>query len=87
MQRIFSRRALIDSALKTVPFLVALDFRIDTASATTLAPLDPNDPTAKALGLCRLIRRNRIKSAPVACSSKGRRAMRGEAAISTQAKA
>jgi len=50
MQRIFSRRALIDSALKTVPFLVALDFRIDTASAATLAPLDPNDPTAKALG-------------------------------------
>ena len=50
MQRIFSRRALIDSALKAVPFLVALDLGIDTASAAALAPLDPNDPTAKALG-------------------------------------
>jgi hypothetical protein len=49
MQRIFSRRTLIDSALKAIPFLVALDLGIDTASAATLPPLDPNDPTAKAL--------------------------------------
>ena len=50
MQRIFSRRALMDSALKAIPFLVALDFGVNTASAATLPPLDPNDPTAKALG-------------------------------------
>jgi hypothetical protein len=50
MQKIFSRRALIGSALKTVPLFVALDLRIDTASAATLPPLDPNDSTAKALG-------------------------------------
>jgi hypothetical protein len=50
MKRIFSRRAVIDSALKTIPFLVALDLGINTASAATLPPLDPNDPTAKALG-------------------------------------
>jgi hypothetical protein len=50
MQRIFSRRALIDGALKAIPFLVALDLGVNTASAATLPPLDPNDPTAKALG-------------------------------------
>jgi hypothetical protein len=50
MQRTFSRRTLIDSALKAIPFLVALDLGINTASAATLPPLDPNDPTAKALG-------------------------------------
>jgi hypothetical protein len=50
MQRIFSRRALIDNALKAIPFLVALDLGVDTASAATLPALDPNDPTAKALG-------------------------------------
>lgn len=50
MQRIFSRRALIDSALKAIPFLVALDLGVNTASAATLPPLDPSDPTAKALG-------------------------------------
>lgn len=50
MKQVFSRRTLIDSALKAVPFLVALDLGINTASAATLPPLDPNDPTAKALG-------------------------------------
>jgi hypothetical protein len=50
MKQVFSRRALIDSALKAIPFLVALDLGINTASAATLPPLDPNDPTAKALG-------------------------------------
>jgi hypothetical protein len=50
MQKIFSRRALLDSALKATPFFLALDLRIDTASAATLPPLDPNDSTAKALG-------------------------------------
>lgn len=50
MKQVFSRRALIDSALRAIPFLVALDLGINTASAATLPPLDPNDPTAKALG-------------------------------------
>ena len=50
MKQVFSRRTLIDSALKAVPFLVALDLGTNTASAATLPPLDPNDPTAKALG-------------------------------------
>ena len=50
MQKIFSRRALVDSALKTLPFLVALDLGIPTASAASSPPLDPSDPTAKALG-------------------------------------
>jgi len=50
MQKIFSRRALVESALKAFPFLIALDLGIQTASAATLPPLDPSDPTAKALG-------------------------------------
>jgi len=50
MKQVFSRRALIDSALKAIPFLVALDLGVNTASAATLPPLDPTDPTAKALG-------------------------------------
>jgi len=50
MKQVFSRRALIDSTLKAIPFLVALDLGINTASAATTPPLDPNDPTAKALG-------------------------------------
>ena len=50
MQKMFSRRALVDSALKALPFLVALDLSIQTASAAALPPLDPSDPTAKALG-------------------------------------
>lgn len=50
MKQVFSRRALIDSALKAIPFLVALDLGINTASAATMPPLDQNDPTAKALG-------------------------------------
>src|ERR1700727_3080214 len=50
MQKNFSRRALIDTALKAIPFLVVLDFGANIASAATLPPLDPNDPTAKALG-------------------------------------
>jgi hypothetical protein len=50
MKQVFSRRTLIGSALKSIPFVVALDLGINTASAATLPPLDPNDPTAKALG-------------------------------------
>jgi hypothetical protein len=50
MKQTFSRRSLIDGALKAVPFLVALDLGINTTSAATLPPLDPSDPTAKALG-------------------------------------
>jgi len=50
MQWIGSRRALIDSALKATPFLVALDLGINPAVAATLPPVDPSDPTAKALG-------------------------------------
>jgi hypothetical protein len=49
MQKMFSRRALVDSALKALPFLVALDLSTQTASAAALVPLDPGDPTAKAL--------------------------------------
>jgi hypothetical protein len=50
MQKTFSRRAAIDTALKAIPFLAALDLGINTAWAAALPPLDPNDPTAKALG-------------------------------------
>jgi hypothetical protein len=49
MQKTFSRRALVGSALKAAPFLAALELGIQTASAATLAPLDPGDPTAKSL--------------------------------------
>jgi hypothetical protein len=50
MQKMYSRRALVDSALKAIPFFVALDLGMQTASAATLPPLDASDPTAKALG-------------------------------------
>jgi hypothetical protein len=50
MQKMFSRRVLVNTALKAVPYLVALDLGIQTASAASLPPLDPSDPTAKALG-------------------------------------
>src|SRR5258708_31558329 len=50
MQWIVPRRALIDSAPKATPFLVALDLGINPALAATLPPVDPSDPTAKALG-------------------------------------
>jgi len=57
MQWIVSRRALIDSAPKATPFLVALDLGINPALAATLPPVDPSDPTAKALGdfICRAL--------------------------------
>jgi hypothetical protein len=50
MQKLFSRRTLVDSAFKALPFLVALDLGFKSASAASLAPLDPSDPAAKALG-------------------------------------
>jgi hypothetical protein len=50
MKTVFSRRTLVESALKAFPFFIALDFGIQSASAAALPPLDPNDPTAKALG-------------------------------------
>jgi hypothetical protein len=50
MEKVFSRRALVEGAMKALPFLIAVDFGIQSASAAALSPLDPNDPTAKALG-------------------------------------
>jgi High potential iron-sulfur protein len=50
MQKVFSRRALVDGMVKGVPFLAALHLGVQTAWAATLAPLDPSDPVAKSLG-------------------------------------
>jgi hypothetical protein len=50
MQKSISRRALVNGALEAASLVVALRVGIQTASAATLAPLDPNDPIAKSLG-------------------------------------
>jgi High potential iron-sulfur protein len=50
MQKSFSRRALVNGALKAATFVAALRVGIQTASAATLTPLDPSDPMAKSLG-------------------------------------
>src|SRR5260370_8053112 len=49
MQKLISRRALVNSALTAGAFLPALHIGRDAAAAA-LTPLDPNDPTAKSLG-------------------------------------
>jgi High potential iron-sulfur protein len=50
MQKPISRRALVNYALLAGAFLPALHIGREAAAAEALAPLDPNDPTAKSLG-------------------------------------
>ena len=49
MQKPISRRTLVNYALIAGAFLPALHIG-NKAAAAALAPLDPNDPAAKALG-------------------------------------
>jgi hypothetical protein len=37
MQKMFSRRALVDGALKALPIFIALDLGVQTAAAASLA--------------------------------------------------
>ncbi len=48
--KIFSRRAIVKSGLVGGAFIPALGLITGIASAAALTPLDPSDPTAKALG-------------------------------------
>jgi hypothetical protein len=50
MQRKISRRSLVKGGLIAGALLPAVGLLSRTASAAALPPLDPNDPTAKALG-------------------------------------
>jgi len=50
MQNTFSRRALVKGGLAVGALGSAFGFLANTASAAGLPPLDPSDPTAKALG-------------------------------------
>ena len=50
MQRKISRRSLVKSGLIAGALLPSLSLLSGHADAATLPPLDPNDPTAKALG-------------------------------------
>jgi hypothetical protein len=50
MQRKISRRSVVKSGLIAGAMLPALGLMTNSASAAALPPLDPNDPTAKALG-------------------------------------
>jgi high potential iron-sulfur protein len=50
MQNKISRRVVLKSALIGGAFMPALDLFAGSAAAADLPPLDPNDPTAKALG-------------------------------------
>jgi High potential iron-sulfur protein len=50
MQKLISRRTLVNYALVAGAFLPALNIGREAAAAEALAPLDPNDPTAKSLG-------------------------------------
>jgi hypothetical protein len=50
MTQHISRRALIQGGLMAGAFVPALGLIAGSASAAALTPLDPNDPTAKALG-------------------------------------
>jgi hypothetical protein len=45
-----SRRALVQSGLIAGAFIPVLGLIANSATAADLPPLDPNDPTAKALG-------------------------------------
>ena len=50
MQRKISRRSIVKSGLIAGAVLPTVGFLSRSAAAATLPPLDPNDPTAKALG-------------------------------------
>jgi hypothetical protein len=50
MQRKISRRSLVKSGLIAGAMLPSLSLLSSHATAAALPPLDPNDPTAKALG-------------------------------------
>ncbi len=50
MQNKFSRRAIVKGGLIAGALVPALGLIGNSASAAALPPLDPNDPTAKALG-------------------------------------
>ena len=50
MQRKISRRSIVKSGLIAGAMLPALSLMSRNAGAAALPPLDPNDPTAKALG-------------------------------------
>jgi hypothetical protein len=50
MQRKISRRAIVKSGLIVGAVLPAAGFLSPSATAAALPPLDPSDPTAKALG-------------------------------------
>ena len=50
MQRKISRRSLVKSGLIAGALLPSLSLLSANAAAAALPPLDPNDPTAKALG-------------------------------------
>ncbi len=50
MSHSFSRRTLINRALLAAAAVPLVRFGLSTAAAADLAPLDPNDPSAKALG-------------------------------------
>ena len=50
MQRKISRRSLVKSGLIAGALLPSLSLLSRNAAAASLPPLDPNDPTAKALG-------------------------------------
>lgn len=50
MQNKISRRAVVKGGLIAGALAPALGMLTNTANAAALPPLDPNDPTAKALG-------------------------------------
>jgi len=50
MQNKFSRRAIIKSGLIAGALIPIAGLNTSPAAAATLPPLDPTDPTAKALG-------------------------------------
>jgi high potential iron-sulfur protein len=50
MQRKFSRRSVVKSGLIAGAMLPAAGLVFRSAEAAALPPLDPSDPTAKALG-------------------------------------
>lgn len=50
MQNKISRRALVKGGLIAGAFAPVMGFVANPASAAALAPLDPKDPTAQALG-------------------------------------
>ena len=50
MQGKISRRAIVKGGLIAGAFIPAMGLVSNTAAAAALPPLDPNDPTAQALG-------------------------------------